>query len=262
MLRRNCLLAAFFLAGVMLSCASGIADATLLPIKKKELVQSIQKTPIESPQQGKLISRAADAHLLKTAYEQYTLIWQKQPDNASANLRRGVTAMEYWEYATKPAVNELPLSSPQADEISDAAATCLAKSVELAPKSASAKAEYGNFLFYQGNMNKGVQLLKEAEALAPKAPTSYELLGAIYASPNPPFFQPKLAEKTLGTAIRLDPLNSYPHWVLAQLYSDEQRYGEAQKEMQTYLNLAPPERAQESYVTQMQSWIARGLNKK
>lgn len=262
MLRQNCLSGFFSLVGVLLGCASGIGDANRPPITKEELVQSIQKTPIESPRQSKLISRAADAHLLKIAYEQYTLIWQKKPDNASANLRRGYAAMEYWEYATKPAVNELPLSSPKADEVSAAAASCLAKAVELAPKSASAKAEYGHFLFYQGNMNKGVQLLKEAEALAPKAPTSYELLGAIYASPNPPFFQPKLAEKTLATAIRLDPLDSYPHWVLAQLYFDEQRYEDAQKEMRSFLNLAPPERAQENYVTQMQSWIARGLNKR
>ena len=235
-------------------------DAPLLPLTKKELIQSIQKTPIESPEHIKLIISACNSHLLETAYEQYTLIWQKQPNNGSANLRRGVTAMEYWEYATVPAVNELPLSSPKAEEVANAASSCLEKAVELLPNSASANAEYGHLLFYRGDTDMGVKLLKKAEALAPKSATAFELLGAIHASPNPPYYQPKLAEKELRLAMRLAPFDSYPHWVLASLYLDERQYSQAQTELHSYLDLAPPELAQESYVKKMQLWIARGLN--
>jgi tetratricopeptide (TPR) repeat protein len=236
--------------------------APLLPITQQELIERIQQTPIGSSEHSNLIIRAYDAHLLKTAYEQYTLIWQKQPSNGSANLRRGVAAMEYWEYATKPFINELPLSSPKADEVSNAAKVCLTKAVELAPYSASANAEYGHFLFYQGDEASGVAHLLKAEKIAPKNPTPHNLLGAIYASPNPPYFLPKLAEKELRTGIHLAPSDSYPHWVLAGLFLDTRQYSKAQDEMQVYIHLAPPARAQESYVKQMQLWIRRGLGKK
>lgn len=256
---KSCLVAVLSLTAIVSFGIAAMGDGPLLPITQQELVQRIQKTPIGSAEHSNLILRAYDSHLLKTAYEQYTLIWQKQPNNASANLRRGVTAMEYWEYATKPAVNELPLSSPKADEISNAASICLAKAVELAPTSASANAEYGHFLFYQGDESGGVAHLLKAEKLAPKNPTPHNLLGAIYASPNPPYFQPKLAEKELRTGMRLAPSDSYPHWVLAGLFLDMRQYSKAQIEMQVYLKLAPSTRAQETYVKQMQSWIARGL---
>ncbi len=256
------LTAVFSFVAIISGDISAMGDAPLFSITEKELTQSIQQTPIKSPEHIKLIMRASASHLLKTAYDQYTLLWQKQPNNASTNLRRGVVAMEYWEYATKPTVNELPLNALQAGEVCNVARVCLAKAVELAPKSASANAEYGHFLFYQGDEDRGVQLLKKAEALAPNASTAYELLGAIYASPNPPYYQPKFAENELRVAMRLAPLNSYPHWTLARLYLDEQEYSKAQKELQSYLKLAPPALAQEGYVKQMQSWIARGLDKK
>lgn len=238
--------------------AMGDISAPLLT--QQELIQLIQKTPIGSPEQSSLIIRASDAHLLKVAYEQYTLIWQKEPSNPSANLRRGVVAMDYWQYATKPDINELPLSSPKADEVLNAARICLAKAIELAPKSSSANAEYGYFLFYQGDMAKGIALLQKSEKLDPKNATPHSLLGAIYASPNPPYFQPKLAEKELQNAMRLAPSDSYPHWTLAGLFLDTKHYAKAQAEMQAYLRLAPPARAQENYVKSMQSMIAYGLS--
>lgn len=241
--------------------AISAVDTKLLPISKEDLIKRIQRTPIQSPEHSELISRAYVSHLAGEAYAQYTALWRKQPNNAFTNLRRGVAAAEYWQYATNPSVNELPLSSPQADSVEQSASSCLAKAVELAPKSALTSAQYGHFLFYKGYMDKGVTLMKTATALDDKMPVVHELLGEVYSSPNPPYYSPKKAEDELRTAIRLAPSDSYPHWILARLYVMTNRYQQAQREMQAYLNMAPTTVAQESWVKRIQTRIAAGLSK-
>jgi len=238
-------------------------DPRSLPISPQELKQSIQRTPLTFSKHLRLIARARSSHLAAVAYQQYTARYNNDPKNAQANLIRGVAAMSYWEYATSSAVNELSPTSSQAHDLLSVSSACLRKAADTLPNSADAKKEYGHFLWRYGlQMEKGLAYLQKAVALAPDDAVAHAFLGEAYSNPfYKKGYDSKAAEHELVQSIRLDPSYAYAHWKLMFLYADLKRYREAQRQMQTFLDMEPGEVAQEPFVKLMQSAINKGLNK-
>ncbi len=151
------------------SFAVGLKDVRLVPISAHELQQTILQTPLDDAKQEQLTARAVDSQLSKTAYEQYTILWKRTPNDGYANLRRGVAASIFWRNGTLPSVHEIPIGSQQDKELYTVACSCLEKAVTLLPNSGLAKSEYGFLLWQYGNqMSKGLALMKKALSVEPK----------------------------------------------------------------------------------------------
>jgi tetratricopeptide (TPR) repeat protein len=217
-------------------------DPRYLPISAKELQQRVQKTPIDSPQHALLTARANIANLQKVAYDQYTAIWKRKPNDGHANLRRGIAAQNYWQHI----LHSTKISGTERFpalfyDLQRTARQCLHKASTLLPDSSSAQIAYGFFLWQWDNqMEKGLTLLKKAVSLSPKDARARANLGSVYAKRSGNAYDPQKAEEELKLASRLDPTYAYPHWLLVSLYINTHQYKNAQQAMQTYLNLTPP----------------------
>lgn len=245
-------IALFFLNANRIAAAE--KDVVMQPIDQKTLVQSIQSLPLKSPQQGDLIGRAYTSGLIATAYEQYTLIWQKSPQDAYANLRRGQAAEDYWEYATRPDIHELSGVDSQSRKLFQAARECLTEAQKRAPNDASANYAYGRFLFWNGGqMSLGLSYMKKAVAISPKSCAAHETLGDAYAEHSGTAYNLPQAEKELKIAAMLDPTAAFPHWRLIRVYLDEKRQQDAKRELQAYISLTPPSAAQTKVIKYYQS---------
>lgn len=75
-----------------ISYATTIKDKRLAAISPSDLIKSIASTPLDSPTHQELLMRASHSHIMDIAYKQYTLLWQKHPNDANANLFRGIAA--------------------------------------------------------------------------------------------------------------------------------------------------------------------------
>lgn len=234
--------------------ASAQQDAAMQPIDQKRLIQAIQNTPLKSPQQAKLMSRADASGLYQIAYEQYTRLWQRFPQDAYANLRRGEAAEDYWEYATRPDVHQLSIVAPQAQELFQVARDCLTEAKKRAPNNASTNLAYGRYLFWYGSqMPKGLSYIKKAIALDPKSYAAHATLGAAYAEHSGVAYNLPLAEKELKTAVAIDPTAAYPHWRLIRVYLDEGGQQNARRELQAYVKLTPPSDMQTRVINSYQN---------
>ena len=103
--------------------------------------------------------------------------------------------------------------------------------------------------------------MQEAVSLAPKYPVIHIKLGEAYSNATPGVYRPRRAEEELRLALELAPSTASPHFLLMRLYEQEKRYKEAERELLTYLALAPPQTAQEPWVKDYQARIATGLGK-
>jgi tetratricopeptide (TPR) repeat protein len=258
---RGLILTMVFLANI--ATANQLKDLSQAPISQAELKQLITATPLTSPVQFKLIPRAASSGLEKFAFEQYSLIAQKQPNNGNALLLQGLAAEKYWYHARKKSVNELPDGSPQEIAFLKKVGAYLARAVVLLPNSAVANEACGNYLWQFGNDNVGgMKLLKKAVALAPKNASAHAYLADMYSNPAPDLFSPAKAEAEFREAARLDPNYAFPRFGLARLYVDQKRYREAQMQLKAYAALLPSGSAQFANVQFIQQVIDAGLSGK
>lgn len=242
------------------SCAYAVwhKDPRFMPISMGHLKQAIEQTPIDSDQQARLTARADASRLQKETYETYTTLWKKNPSSAHANLRRGIAAQQYWQHLFRSRRNAAP---SQAYEVYKVARSCLAKAVQLQPKSVPANVAYGFFLWqYDNQMDEGLALVRKAVSLAPKDARAHANLGNIYSNPSGNAYNPQKAEEELQKAVALDSSYAYPHWLLISLYVNTKKFKEAQREMEAYLKLAPEGAAQDEKI--FQTAIDKGLGKK
>ena len=235
-------------------------DPRMSPISAEELTQQIQHTPLTSEAHTTLIARAQESHLLKTAYNQYTLLWRKKPESAYANLWRGSAAQSYWTYATHPNVSELRLDSPMANELFKVMQDCLSKAVRLAPDSARANAEYGDVLMRNlAQAKTGAKYLDKAVKLAPRDARILTMRGNAHSLPGAETYTPSKAINDLTQATLLAPDYAAPHWILARTHILTKEYSKAQKEVSRFLELTPPEA--KKYVSFMQEQITQATHK-
>lgn len=245
------------------SFAVGLKDVRLMPISAHELQQAILQTPLDDAKQEQLTARAVDSQLSKTAYEQYTILWKRTPNDGYANLRRGVAASIFWRNGTLPSVHEIPIGSQQDKELYAVACSCLEKAIILLPNSGLAKSEYGFLLWQYGNqMSKGLALMKKALLVEPKNANVHSRLGGVYSNPTTGVYSPQKAEIELRTALHYDPSDAYPHYQLARLYMQEAKYAKAQSELKTYTNMGNINADQLPGVVFLQSLMEDGLHKK
>lgn len=240
------------------NAVSAQSDASTVPIDKATLVSSIQQTALNSPQQSTLLDRASESGLSEVAYEQYTLLWQKKPQDAYANLRRGQAAEDYWQYATRPDIHQLSVVDPQAEKLFQTARECLLKAQTLAPNDSLTNRAAGYFLFWHGSqMANGITDMKKAVKISPNSAAAHETLGNAYAEHSGSFYNLALAETELKKAIALNPKAAYPHWRLIRVYLDMRRPSNASRELQSYAHLSAPTETEKKAVSFYQSQIDR-----
>ena len=233
-------------------------DKGMIPITESALIAAIQKIPLSSPEQGKLITRASVSHLENVAYKQYYNLWKNDPNNYFTNIDLGGAAEEYWHIMMTPKAGA-PVGTPETPEVGKVAIQCFSKAIALDPNSAIAYAELGSIMYFQGYGQQGLLYLNKAIKMAPNNAHVLDLIAYIQSLPNPPDYKPKIAEQELEKAIRLAPTESYAYWALAQLYTYENEYPKAEKEFKLYLSMLTPAVAQQEYVKDMQGIINKGL---
>ncbi len=238
------LLAVLLLQGSHNSEAQAIKDPRLQPIKQTELKQLITKTPLNSPLHGMLIGRARRSKLLAAAYTQYDNIWRQRPRDAYANHWRAVAAYQY-EWQSGHSSSGVRLTGAQKGRLWEAARAGFKKAIELKPDFAAANSAYGAFLVnIPGEEQKGLDLMRKAVKLDPKAAGAWRSLGEALINPYGKYHNPADGEAALQKAAQLDPLFAAPHAALLRLYVESKRYKDAQRELQLYVDLAGAENAE------------------
>ncbi len=219
--------------------ATILKDNRLATISSPELLKLIPSTPLSSPLHQELLMRASHSHLMDVAYSQYTLLWKKHPNDANANLLRGIAAEYLGSDSMYPELHKYYAKTPQAP-LFPTAATCLTKAVKLAPNSAVANREAGFFLWqYGNNLPKGLVLLKKALQLAPNEPRVHTLWGDVYANPGGMEYDLQEAARQLELSVQIDPSYAFTHYLLASVYSRLGQPERAKSEEQTYRSLQP-----------------------
>lgn len=213
-------------------------DKGLALISASQLQEAISQTSLDSPLQQELLLRARHAHLLGVAYTQYTALWQRQPNNAYANLLRGVSAEYLQSDSMEPELRKLYETYTQND-LFPVAASCLEKAVKLAPSSSVINMETGFFLWQFGNeLPQGLTYLKKALQLAPIDPRIHAMWGNVYANPEGTAYDLRKAIDQLELAIKLDPTYAFPHKLMADVYSRLKQPVKAEQEKSRYRDLS------------------------
>ena len=183
--------------------------------------------------------RASRSKLMDTAYEQYTILWQRHPNDPYANLLRGMAAEYLGIDILDPHLHKFYSRVPVAP-LFPIAADCLAKAAEMAPNSATMNREYGFFLWqFGGKMAEGLKLLKKALQLAPNEPRIHTMWGNVYANPYGTDYNLQRATHELELSIRMDPTYGFTHSLLANVYRRLGQAEKAEREERTYENLLP-----------------------
>ena len=222
-----------------MSNAAIVKDKRLTAISSTELLKSIASTPLDSPIHQDLLMRASHSHVMDIAYKQYTLLWQKRPNDANANLFRGIAAEYLGSDSMYPELHKYYAKVPQAPLFPTAAA-CLEKAVKLAPDSPIANREDGFFLWqYGNNLPKGLMLLKKALQLAPNEPRIHTLWGDVYANPNGTKYDLQEAARQLELSVQIDPTYAFTRYLLASVYNRLGQLEQAKNEEQIYKGLQP-----------------------
>jgi tetratricopeptide (TPR) repeat protein len=217
-----------------------LTDARRLPIDRATLIEQINSLPIDSPAQADLVLRADHSHLLDTAYDQYTKLWEAKPQEAYTNLWRGMSAELYWTESMQPGMKKLYGLKSSRTDLFPIAKTCLQQAATKDPTSALANMEYGFFLWQFGNQTKqGITLLKKSAQLAPNDPRIHATLGLVYSNNSGNAYSLGLAVQELKHAIRLDPSYAYPPSLMADIYRWTGRQTEAHRERIIYQSLLP-----------------------
>ena len=256
MLRTLCLLILALLTS-MSAFAQRLIDMRVAPISQQDLVRAIRSTPFaDEPAHTLLIGRAGASHLLPTAYQEYTTLWQDHSTDARMNLYRGMAAYQYWQEAMGTKAD--PFGSPKAQELIQASKTCLAAAYRLTPSSPNAMMEYGFYLYREEyQQTRGMALLHQAAQMPLARPRVHRLIGELTLLSDP-----KTSEQELRLAAKLDPGYAMPHWYLFHLYAQQKRFHEAQKEMRLYKTMVPQALADSNAVTLYATIIDRGLKER
>jgi tetratricopeptide (TPR) repeat protein len=229
-------------SAVLAAAATPAKDPRLEKITKQELQRIAQKMPLGSSGHTKLLSRASRWNLADVAYQQYTLIWKKHPESASANLLRGLSARNYMDSLSGSLRQKNTASAlEQVASLHQVTRSCLSKAVRLDPNSFTANLAQGFFLWqYDNQMPEGLSLMQKAVKIAPNDPRGHATLGEVYSNRSGNAYNPQKSEEEFKTAIRLDRSYAYPLSGLVFLYVNAERYKDAQWAMKAYLKLSPP----------------------
>ncbi len=215
-------------------------DPRVRIITRTQLQQLIIKTPVNSRIHGRIIGWAQESGLIGAAYVQYDSLWRKQPKSACANLWRGITALSYLDVASFPS-SKVRLSGDQKARLFENGRSGLRNAVALQPNLSWANAAYGGFLFNQTNgEQEGLALMRKSVKLEPTNVSAWAALGDGLINPYRSVHNAKEGEQALLKATRLDPLYASPHLSLIRLYVEQKRFGEAQRQLQTFVSLTPP----------------------
>ncbi len=230
---------AFFCLSYISASAHKLTDERCMPISKLILVSSIRHTPLSSPAQDALVSRATSSGLYRTAYEEYANLLKNNPSSSRANYLLGTLAYDY--YMIESMRNGLSAGDLLIIKLSHTMQKCLKKSVELDSKSARAKSMWGFYLWQFGHrFAEGMALLREAVKIAPEDPFVHMKLGDIYSNASGKDYDVSKAEQELDRAIDLDPQYIPPHFILQYLYLGLMRHEEAKREEKAWRELLPP----------------------
>ncbi len=258
---RSCLIVVA-LAFSACSSAQSLKDLRRVPITLEEFVRHIHSAPLDFSVHERLLSRADASGMYKAAYQECTTLCKQHPNEWTANLLCGEAALDYWAWAVDPAINEIPLLSPQAQSLLDDANRCLRKAYNIEPTKPIVQMVYGYYLWQYGQeRGKGLQLLKQALVQQPKSARVYFLLGNYYQSTADSEYDPRKAEQHLTTSIRLDPAFASAHFSLVRLYMRLFRYQDADRELKVYQSLLPSQNANSKGIQMYAKEIQVGLAK-
>jgi len=211
------------------------ADERCLPISQSEITAQIAQLPISSPKQIVILLRARHSNLLDTAYNQYTLLWEKTPKDPYVNLLRGLSAECFFEDSMDLRIQPLYNLHSSRTDLFSVAHSCLKTASEGAPKFAEAKMEYGYYLWQFGSeTEQGLTLLIEAAKLAPSDPRIHATLGLVYSNQTGNVYSMHQAIAELKCAAQLDPTYAYPHAMLADIYRWQHQSSLSQQERLIY----------------------------
>ncbi len=223
-----------------LAPALAMTDERLLPITRSVVTERIAHLPISSAAQIKILLRAENSHVLDTAYEQYTLLWNKNPKNPYTNLLRGLSAELFFSDSMDLRLQPLYGLQSSRTDLFPVAASCLKTAAVTSPKSAEAKAEYGYWLWQFGDeTEQGLSLVKDAVKLAPSNSRIYATLGLIYSNQSSNAYSLNQATAELQHAVQLDPSYAYPHALLARIYKWQHRDFQSDQERLIFKSLSP-----------------------
>lgn len=198
------------------------------PIQASELVHEMQTLPLNSPMQGILISRAYRSKQPDLAYQYYSDILARKPDDGYANLLKGMAAEYCWFYHFM----DNKEVSQQTNNYFDTAKMCLYKAVTILPQSALTNAQYGVFdSEYLGDTKDGLKYGLRAVEIDPHSWITHDYLGWIYTNMTRKEYDPHRAEQEYLRALSINNNIAVVHFDLVALYCQLKRYGEADKEM-------------------------------
>lgn len=219
--------------------ATGKADARLSLITSSELQKNITQTPLASPLQQQLLSRARQSHLIDIAYYQYTTLWKQHPNDPELNVLRGISAEYLQSDSMKPELRQIYRLS-EGQNLFSVASECLAKGVALRPASALACSEYGFFLWQFGNrLPQGLALLSKATKIDANNPHIHAIWGLVYANPDGGAYNLRKAVYELKVSSNLDPSYAFPHELLANIYTRLNQTVMAMYEQNKFQQLLP-----------------------
>ncbi len=260
-MKARCLLV--LLLSIYSTClgAKAAQDPRYVLISQQQLVQKIRQTPLSSNEHLILIRRAASSGLSDVSFSEYSSRWQKSQDDAKTNLLRGLAAQRAMEANVR---SPKQFSTNKSTYLGDIARSSLLRAYARGKADPVTALSYGYYLWYWDHQEvRGLNLMLEAEKMAPNNSSVQSTLGSVYAESTRNVYNPQKAIEYSRTAIRLDPLFSNPHWTLARLYTYKlKQFQLAQKELNVFKNLLPPHIVGDPTIVSMQSYIAKGLKQR
>ena len=260
-------------------------DNSALNITSLELSASIKSTPSDSTTHESILHRAYISRQSRVAYEEYTSLWLKFPNNAYTNLWRATAVMTLLmqQVVAQQAENLILLPTPldRSDVLAQSpsiphgaqsniakrldpvalARSCFAHAIKLNPNSALINLEEGFFLWqWNDKMEDGLKMMRHALEMSPNEPIIHLRLSEVYANHSGNAYDLDKSLGELRTVLRLAPSLSATHADLVDVWLQKKNYKKAQSELQIYLHMVPEQRKQSKWVQWMQQAIDAGLN--
>ncbi|MGH9317111.1 MAG: tetratricopeptide repeat protein [Thermoanaerobaculia bacterium] len=154
---------------------------------------------------------------------------QKKWNTAASHYRRAL------ELNARSVAAALGLGRSMEAVDKTAARIAYGRAIEIDPMDASARNDFGVFLFRSGDLERAIAELIEAVRLAPQQPVFHENLGRAYRKQQ----KGKEAERELAEATRLAPNETAAWATLGHLRSEQKRFEEAATAYRAALDLDP-----------------------
>lgn len=258
------LLAVFLAAMCSVPVRVHAVDPRLQWINSQELQTKIRSVPLaDSRSHIYLLSRASSSSLDWLSHKEYSSLWQKNQSGGYANLYRGMSALNFYSSQYSP-WKKPSLSSAQLAAIRDNAGKSLLKASLQLPGSDVAQLAHGYFLWqYGGNMNRGLEIIKQVERRSPKLPSVHAVLGRIYDSRSGNAYDLVKAEQEYLEAARLDPNYASPRSSLVFFYLNKGgNINKAQEQYKVWLSLLPPHLLRDPGVLHLQKTMRNALSQR